>query len=151
MTIPYDVFTAEFLRKISEFDFINMPEEDSTRIVDSYLKRAVSNSIFKKAIKYDFVGGSDDETRCFDVDIDEDRLDEVVDIVTEGMIVHWLKPFVYQQDLLRNVINTRDFSVYSPAELLLRIGNAYSKAQKDYVQMIREYSYDHGDLTDLHI
>ena len=42
-------------------------------------------------------------------------------------------------------------STYSPAELLLRIGNAYAKVQKDYTNMVREYSYNHGDLSDLHL
>lgn len=151
MTVPYDTFTKEFLRKVSEFDFINMPEEDSLNIIDSYMKRVVSNSTFKKIVKVDFIDGADDDTRVFAIDIDDDVIDELADIVSEGMLVHWLKPFVYQQDLLRNVINTRDYSVYSPAELLMRIGNAYEKAQKDYTQMIREYSYNHGDLTELHI
>ena len=67
------------------------------------------------------------------------------------MLVQWLKPFVYKQELLENVLNTKDFTTYSPAELLMRVGNAYSKAQKDYTQKIREYSFNHGDLTDLHL
>jgi len=67
------------------------------------------------------------------------------------MVVQWLKPYVYKQELLENVLNTKDFSTYSPAELLLRVGNAYAKAQKDYLNMIREYSFNHGDLTDLHL
>ena len=67
------------------------------------------------------------------------------------MLIQWMKPYVYKQDNLENVLNTRDFTTYSPAELLLRVGNAYAKAQKDYTQMIREYSYNHGDLKDLHI
>ena len=41
--------------------------------------------------------------------------------------------------------------MYSPSELLLRIGNAFAKAQKDYKQELREYSYNHGNLKVLHI
>lgn len=151
MTIPYDDIIVEFLRKITEFDFLNMDELDSSDIIDSYIVKAVSNSTFKKSVGYDFMSGADEESRSFEVDIDEGSVHEIIDIITESMVVYWLKPFVYQQDLLRNVINTRDFSVYSPAELLMRVGNAYSKAQKDYTQMIREYSYNHGNLTSLHI
>ena len=151
MTIPYDDIIVEFLRKITEFDFVEMYEFDSTAIIDSYIVKAVSNSTFKKSVGYDFMSGADEANRSFNVDIDEGSIYEIIDIITESMVVYWLKPFVYQQDLLRNVINTRDFSVYSPAELLMRIGNAYAKAQKDYTQMIREYSYNHGNLTSLHI
>ena len=65
--------------------------------------------------------------------------------------MQWMKPFVYKQENLENVLNTVDFSTYSPSELLLRVGNAYDGVKKDYIQMIREYSYNHGDLTELHI
>ena len=34
---------------------------------------------------------------------------------------------------------------------IIRIGNAYAAARKDFTNMMREYSYNHGDLTDLHL
>jgi len=67
------------------------------------------------------------------------------------MVVQWLKQYVNKQEILENVLNTRDFTTYSPAELLLRVGNAYADARKNFTQMIREYSFNHGDLTDLHL
>ena len=148
MSIPYDLFTGAFLSKISEFEFVHLEEENRTRIVDGYLKRAVS--AFKKNCKYDLTSAADDTLREFSLDINSNDIDELVDIISEGMLVQWLKPYVYKQELLENALNTRDFTTYSPAELLMRVGNAYSKAQKDYTQMIREYSYNHGDLSDLH-
>ena len=93
----------------------------------------------------------DEELREFTDDFEESDIDEIADILSEGMLVGWLKPYVYRQELLENVLNTNDFTTYSPAELLLRVGNAYSKAQKDYTQGIREYSFNHGDLTELHL
>lgn len=33
----------------------------------------------------------------------------------------------------------------------MRVGNAYKNAQSDYTQMMRDYSYSHGDLTNLHL
>ena len=106
---------------------------------------------FRKNCKYDLFTTGDDENRLFTVDIPEDDLAELAEIISEGMVVQWLKPYLYKQEILENVLNTRDFTTYSPAELLLRVGNAYAKAQKDYTNMIREYSYNHGDLTELHI
>lgn len=149
MSVSYDVFTNAFLSKISEFEFMDMSEKARTETVESYLKRAVS--AFRKNCKYDLFTTQDDTTREFAVDIADDDIDEIVDIISEGMVVQWLKPYVYQQELLQNLLNTRDYTMYSPAELLMRVGNAYKQAQKDYTQMIREYSYNHGDLTDLHL
>lgn len=85
------------------------------------------------------------------MEIDDGDLDEIVDIVSEGMLAQWLKPYTYKQDNLENVLNTKDFTTYSPSELLMRISNAYAAAQKDFTNMMREYSYNHGDLTDLHL
>lgn len=149
MSIPYDLFTGAFLAKITEFEFVQLEDENRTIIVDGYMKRAISE--FKKNCKYDLTSAYDDDLREFTIDIDAADIDELVNIISEGMVVQWLKPYTYKQELLENVLNTRDFVTYSPAELLLRVGNAYTKAQKDYTQMIREYSYNHGDLSDLHL
>lgn len=148
MAISYDEFDGAFLSKISEYDLITLFDDERTEIVDGYLKRAVSN--FRRNLKYDFATTADDEARCFNVDVDDGDLDEIVDIVSDGMVVQWLKPFINKQEILQNYINTRDFTTYSMAELILRVGNAYAKAQKDYRQAIREYSYNHGDLRNLH-
>lgn len=148
MSVSYDVFAGAFLSKITEYTFIQLADENRTAIVDGFLKRAIPR--FAKVCKYD-LSVCDDDDRAFSVDIPTEELDEIVDIISEGMLEQWMKPYVYRQENLENILNTRDFTTYSPAELLLRIGNAYAKVQKDYTQMIREYSYSHGDLSDLHL
>jgi hypothetical protein len=148
MHLSYDVFADAFLNKTTEYTFIRIPEENRTVIVDGYMKRALPR--FAKVCKHDLTV-FDDESRSFSSDIPADAVDEIVDIVSEGMLEQWMKPYVYRQENLENVLNTRDFTTYSPAELLLRIGNAYAKVQRDYTNMIREYSYSHGDLSDLHL
>ena len=148
MSVSYNVFAGAFLSKITEYNFIQLPDCDRTRIKDSYMKQAITK--FSNVCKYD-LSTYDDESRSFPTDIPIDDLIEIADIVSEGMLVQWMKPYVYRQENLENVLNTKDFTTYSPAELLLRIGNAYAKVQKDYTNMIREYSYNHGDLSDLHL
>lgn len=149
MSIPYDIFVGAFLAKITEYELGFLAESDRDTIVYGYMNRAISG--FKRNCKYDLVNTRSDDTQEFIIDIPDGDIDYIVDIVSEGMIVQWLKPYVYRQELLENTINTRDFTTYSPAELLMRVGNAYAKAQKDYTQMIRDYSYNVGDLTDLHL
>jgi len=60
-----------------------------------------------------------------------------------------MKPYFFRADNLENVLNTADFSAYSPAELLYRITSAYNEAKRDFRNMVREYSYNHGDLSNL--
>lgn len=149
MSLPYDVFTAAFLAKITEYDFLEMDDAERTEIAEGFMKRAVS--AFKHVCKYDLTSSADDTLREFSIDINEADEDELVEIISEGMVLQWLKQYLYKQELLEMGLNTRDFTAYSPAELLRRVGEAYDRVKKDYLQMCREYSYNHGDLMRLHL
>jgi hypothetical protein len=118
-------------------------------MVDRYMKRAISE--FKSMCLYDLTTTADDMIREFNVDIEPEDLDEIVDIISDGMVVQWLKPYTYRQDNLENVLNTRDFTSYSPAELLYRVKETYLSARTEFISMMRDYTYKHGDLTDLHL
>lgn len=148
MSIPYDSFVTAFLNKVTEYKFLKLATEDRDAIVHGYFRRSLNG--FKNVCDYDF-SKYDEETGEFTDNFKDQDVDEIVDIISEGMVVQWIKSYLYNQEILENVLNTRDFSTYSPAEMLLRVGNAHEKAQKDFVQMVREYSYNHGDLSDLHI
>jgi hypothetical protein len=149
MSVSYDTFAEAFLAKITEFDLLQLDEEDQVAIVDGYMKSAIDE--FSYVCKYDFVTTADDEDRIFDVEISGKDLYEIVNIVSEGMVVQWAKPYLYKQTIWQNVLNTRDFSVYSPAELMKQMRTTYAKAQADFTQMIREYSFNHGDLKGYHL
>jgi len=149
MDIPYDLFANAFLAKISEYEFLDMGTDIASDVICGYMKSAIS--MFRKNCRVDLFTTADDVLRCFHTEAKEDDIDELTDIISEGMVLQWMKPYLYRQENLENQLNTRDFSLYSPANLLLRIGEAYDRVKKDYTQMIREYSYNHGDLTVLHI
>ena len=149
MSVPYDKFTEAFLAKITEYDFVNMKDFERNNLIDGYMKRAVA--AFRHINPYDLSSTADDNIREFNVDIPAEEIDELVDIISEGMLAQWMKPYTYKQENLEMALNTRDFTTYSPAELLSRISSAYAKVQKDFVSMMREYSYNHGDLTDLYL
>ena len=149
MSVPYDKFTEAFLAKITEYDFVNMKDFERNNLIDGYMKRAIA--AFRHINPYDLSSTADDNIREFNVDIPAEEIDERVDIISEGMLAQWMKPYTYKQENLEMALNTRDFTTYSPAELLNRISSAYAKVQKDFVSMMREYSYNHGDLTDLYL
>ena len=146
MSVPYDVFIQAFLYKVTEYDFLQLDQYDRDMTVDSYMKNACAQ--FSHICKYKLTNG-DDIIREFNIDIPEDEIDEIADIVSEGMIVQWMKQYVYRAENLENVLNTSDFTAYSPAELIYRINNTYETARKNFTQRMRAYSYDHGELTDL--
>lgn len=148
MSLSYDIFTEYFLDKVKEYDFIELGEYNSTKIIDGYMKRACAQ--FNNICEYDLVNG-DDIVREFNIDIREEDIDEIADIVSEGMLVQWMKPVMYKQENYENILNTKDYSAYSPSELLYRVTSAYKMCKRDFVNMMREYSYNHGDLESLYI
>lgn len=148
MSVSYDIFTEMFLGKVEEYKFIQLPEENRTEIIDGYMKRACAQ--FKKICKYDIAIG-DDDARLFPIEIPSEDIDEIADIISEGMLVQWMKPYLYKQENLENMLNTTDYNGYSPAELLHRITTAYKMCKKDFSNMMKDYSYNHGDLSDLHL
>lgn len=148
MSTPYDSFVGAFLGKVTEYDFLSLDNNVRDIIVDGYMKRACSQ--FDKICLYD-LSDRDDDARVFNAEIPADEIDEILDIVSEGMLVQWMKPYVFKQDNLVQLLNTRDFTAYSPAELLRQISSAYNSVNKRFVSMMREYSYNHGDLTELHL
>lgn len=149
MSISYDIFTDAFLSKITEYEFIQLDEYNRISTIDGYMKRAISQ--FKKICLYDLVTTADDLTRSFNVEIPDDDIDELADIVSEGMVAQWMKPHTYKQEILENVMNTKDYSMYSTSELLMRVKDAYRDVRENFTNMMREYSYNHGDLTELHL
>ena len=148
MGVSYDVFTNAFLSKVTDYNFLSFDRDNRTEIVDEYMKRAFTQ--FNKICKYDLFN-RDDMLRELSIDIAEEDIDEIADIVSEGMLVQWMKPYVYKAENLENILNTKDFTSYSPAELLLRVSDTYKELKKSFTNMMREYSYNHGDLTNLHI
>ena len=149
MIVSYDKFIEAFLMKVTEYDFCVLPEYERELIIIGFMKRACAQ--FNEVCAYD-LSKRDDEIRVFDLPgITDIEIDEIVDIVSEGMLMQWMKQHLFKQENLELTLNTVDFTSYSPAELTYRITNAYKMIKRDFTVMLREYSYRHGDLSDLHL
>lgn len=122
---------------------------DRDEIVDSYMRSAIS--AFKHVCIYDLVGTADDDRREFSIDIEPFDVEEIVDIVSEGMVEYFIKPYLYNQEVLQNALNTRDFTLYSPSGMLNALRSAHKDAHDNFIQKVREYSYDHRNLRSLHL
>lgn len=149
MSVSYDIFTNAFLDKIREYDLLDLKDYERNETVDGYMRRAIS--AFKSVCQYDLSSTGDDLIREFETDIPDEDIDEIADIISEGMVAQWLKPFINHQDFFEHNLNTKDFSGYSRANLMSKAVEMGKQASRNFVNMIREYSYVHGDLTALHL
>ena len=139
----YEEVFAEFKDKITDPDLITFAEGLQTEMLVAYMKKAISKC--KRVVKTVDLSNRDDELMVFGVELP----DEVMDIITEWMTVFWLQPFVNNIENLRNNLSTKDFSVFSPANLLEKIGDMYDIARKHARSLTNEYSYIIADMKEL--
>ena len=140
----YDYVFAEFKDKITDPDLITFAEDLQTEMLIAYMNKAIArcSRIVKKTVD---LSNRDDKLGDFLVEVP----DEVIDIITEWMIVFWLKPYVNNLENLKNNLSTKDFSVFSPANLLEKIGDRYDISRKQARSLTNEYSYIIADMSGL--
>lgn len=146
---PYSLFIDAFLEKTIDYNFADLDDDIRSRLVIDYMKRSCAQ--FDKICEFN-LSNRDDDTQTFDATIDPNKDQDVVDIVSEGMIVQWLKPYYYRNENMENALNTKDYTLAaSPANITKEIKEVYNNAQRDFTIMMREYSYQHADLTQLNM
>ena len=142
---PYKAFIDTFLDKISDYKLLNYEDYLVDDLAVGYMKRVCTK--FDKICQADLSQQDDNEYAFLSDEID----DEIIDIVTDGMVVEWLRQYVNNSDNLENILNTKDFTMYSSKNLLAEIKSLYQDEQKAFTNSMREYSYNHGDLSNLHL
>ena len=142
---PYKAFIDTFLDKISDYKLLDYEDYLVDELAVGYMKRVCTK--FDKICQADLSQQDDNEYAFLSDEID----DEIIDIVTDGMVVEWLRQYVNNSDNLENILNTKDFTMYSSKNLLAEIKSLYQDEQKAFTNSMREYSYNHGDLSNLHL
>ena len=142
----YEFIFSEFKDKITDPDLLLFSLDLQTEMLISYMNKAIAkcNRIVKGVVDLSL---RDDEILMFNLEIPED----VIDIITEWMTVFWLQPYVNNIENLRNNISTKDFSHFSPANLLEKIGVRYDIARKNARNLTNEYSFIIADMKELKV
>ena len=136
----YTTIYNSFLDKVNDYDLADMTAELAQTSMRGWLNQAVVR--FLESCKKDL---TQTEEGGFTEDLD---LMEI-DILTEGMVEAWLKPIHNNLDLLRNALSTKDFTTFSPANLLDKVNDTYSMAHANFLSRIKEYSFIRNDVGDL--
>lgn len=136
----YTTIYNSFLDKVNDYDLADMTAELAQASMRGWLNQAVVR--FLESCKKDL---TQTEEGGFTEDLD---LMEI-DILTEGMVEAWLKPIHNNLDLLRNALSTKDFTTFSPANLLDKVNDTYSMAHANFLSRIKEYSFIRNDVGDL--
>ena len=86
-----------------------------------------------------------DELKEFNIDLSRKEQN----ILSLGMIVHWIEPYIYNSDALRNAMSTKDFTFFSPANLLEKMTDLYKLSQESLRAEMNAYSFRMNDVSEL--
>ena len=145
-TLYSDVYNP-FLEKITDYDLPAFAEADRENILHGFMIRTCTK--FQRICKT--IGNIDlsdrDETlKQFNPNL----TDEIIDIITTGMTVEWLKPKYLYDDNMKNMLNTKDYSMAaSPVNMANSIRNTYLETKKEFESMMNGYSFANGNIEEL--
>jgi hypothetical protein len=142
MATPYSDVYNTFLGKITDYDLPKFTDTEQEEILYGYMKTACVN--FKKSCKVDLYD-RDDILRQFNIKLD----DEIIDILSELMIVEWLKPKVLSTENVKNCLSTKDYKLFSPTDLLRELNKTLASCKDNARRLVNNYSFEHADFTKL--
>lgn len=87
----------------------------------------------------------DDELEQFNIELSRKEQS----ILALSMIVHWLEPYVYNSDALKNVMSTKDFSLFSPANLLEKMTDLLQMSNRRLSAEMNLYSFKVNNVSAL--
>ena len=141
MGTPYQEVYDRFLQKITDQEFLSLPDEDIDQFCFRYLRSAITN--FKKCKKD--LSDRDDSTMSFSVSLENDE----VEILAIIMIEQWVSPQIYNIQNLKQLMGDREFKYYSQANHLDKLLLLKDSLQSDSEREVTNYTYEHFDLSEL--
>lgn len=144
MGTPYSKVYEKALFRFRDYSLPALDEVDVGNILKVYLNSTVS----------DF-GGICKESLLADTEVDDsfkdDLSDEVQEILALGISFYWLSSQVLNEDLLKNSLSTKDYTYFSPANLLRESQSLRDAVRKEYRDKMNLYTYRHGDIASLSV
>lgn len=137
MPTSYHDIYDRFLIGITDYDYLSLPENDLYKTLQFHLNRACTYFSEKTGLN---ILERDSNTQQFITDLDDD----VIDILVDGMLYYWISPQVLNVENFKNVLNTKDYSLYSPANLLQQLRTLRNDLKKSFYQGVIDYTYEYA-------
>lgn len=135
----YETVYSAFRDKVTDYDLAGITDTDEASILFGYMKSAIGK--FGRICNK--LNDRDDLLNQFNGDL----TDTEIDIISELMVESWTKPKLYDSEKLRNSLSTKDYSFFSPANLLNQLRELNQQAKKNARAMMNEYSILHSEFA----
>lgn len=140
MATPFQevINAAQF--RVTDYDVLKRSFQMQVDIMHKYLMSAVAD--FAPYCQID-LNDQDEYLAQFNQDLD----DECIEILALGVAAYWLSSRVINSDLLYNRLSTKEYSYFSPANLMREVQTLRAAVMDEFHAAIVRYTYRHGDIV----
>lgn len=136
MATNVNVIYERALSKMREYTFVDMDDDEVFDVLSAFLEGAESE--FERI--YGRPLSRDNGEYAFDLTPAE------IEILALGVVCYWTTAYVADADKWMNALGTKDYSVFSPANLLNVTSATRDNLLLEFHDKMNRYSYIHGDL-----
>ncbi len=126
--------------KFTDYSFLDTITEFKEALLQQYLLAAIAD--FQHMCTAVDLTDYDLENKQFSVELDS----EIIEILSWGIAYYWISARALNSELLRNKIHNKDYTSYSPANLLKEVQSLRSTIEQEFKGRMRTYSFRHGDI-----
>ena len=142
MATPFtDIYNRAIFR-FADYDFLKQDMQTREGVLERYLISAKTD--FARICKVN-LNDCDMEAKQFNADLD----DEIIEILALGIAFYWLSYKSLDSKALKNVLNSKDYYYYSPANLLKEVQELRNTVRSEFQSSMRRYSYNENELETL--
>ena len=142
MGTKYEEIFDRYRARVRNYDFLDYDAIARLEYQKDLLALAVSD--FEDICKQD-LNDREDDILSFTATL----TNREKDILALGMVLHFVEPYVYNTDALQNALSTKDFSLYSPANLLEKMTELMEMTEKRLRREINLYSFRNNEISGL--
>ena len=137
-TLYQEVYDRAIFR-FRDYSFLDLDAFERETILIRYLRSAEAD--FERICRYDLTKRNDDEMMY------EEELDnETIEVLACGMAFYWMSAHALNSELFRNNMSTKDYTTFSPANLIREITGMRDALYKEFNRKMVRYSYTHNDV-----
>ena len=142
MATSYDKIYQRAIFRFRDYDFMKMNDDDVGDVLGHFMRSAIADFA---PVCHEDLWTRDEEKAEFASDLTE----LVQEILAAGIAYYWLSSKIMDQEVLRNSLSTKDYTYFSPANLLRESQEFRNQVRKEYRDRITQYSYRHNDIASL--
>lgn len=142
MATPFTDIYARAIFRFADYKFLEQDIETREGVLEKYLISAKTE--FQRICRVD-LNDYNLELQQFNQDLG----DEEIEILALGVAFYWISYKANNSELLKNVLNSRDYYYYSPANLLKEVHALRQSIRDEFDSRMRQYSYFDNSLNTL--